>query len=91
MFDEREVQKLNTIYNFKKCTVFYDTIYISSEFDEWIAEHKGNHIKLKHKNKKAQKTRSHHQRNYFDLPYMFNSIKEHDDFVKRKLIHNKIS
>lgn len=79
MFDEVIINSLNEGYNFK-CRVFPTTLHITSKIDEWIAVYQGHKILLKHINKRNNKTRTHEQRKYLDLKYMFDSIKKHDEY-----------
>jgi hypothetical protein len=78
------VENLNKEYKFKIKQVASDVLYIDSGLDEWIVEvepklhslHKN--IRLKHGNWKRNKGRYHHQKDYLDLPFMFQSIYEHE-------------
>ena len=79
MFNEKLVNELNKGYGFK-CRVFPYALHITSKCDEWIAEFVGDKLILKHINKNNAKTRSHTQRIYLDLSFMFKSISSHDEF-----------
>lgn len=78
MFDELEIQKLNNKYNFKRCEVFSDKLYIESNYGSWIVYNNENYFQLMHQNKKAKKCRTHEQRKYNDLNLLFHDISNHD-------------
>lgn len=90
MCNELEVNKLADKYELK-VKVFHDTIFITSKYDEWVAEinHK-EHIRLKHTNKSKLKPkgkfRTHSQDMFTDMKVMFECIKSHDQMKNRKMI-----
>lgn len=81
-----EIKILWRKYNMKNVEIYTsDKIRIVSQYDEWIAEfHSSFYIYLKHINNKDSKTRSHLQRRFRDLEYMFKSINQHDRYVHNK-------
>lgn len=89
MVDKEKIKRLSNKYNFQ-CKVFYDTIYITSKYDEWVAEIvKENVISLKHVNNGRggnNKNWTHLQRRYTDFEFMFYSINQHDDYKEKNVV-----
>lgn len=76
--NEITISRLSNKYNFPY-TIHTNRVYIKSKYDEWYAEQeeKGKII-LYHKNKAD--SGYHFQREFYDFPFMFQSIKQHDDY-----------
>lgn len=89
MYNESEVSKLADKYELK-VRVFPNAIFITSKYDEWVAEinHK-EYIRLKHINKSKLKPkgkfRTHQQDIFTDMKVMFECINSHDQMKKRKM------
>lgn len=81
--DELEIKRLAKKHEFKRCEVFGDEIYIESKCDSWIVREGNGILELWHKNKYDTKTRLHKQRDYFDIPFLFKSIADHDKFKSK--------
>ena len=91
LINEQDVIRLVQKYNFKRYELHANNnLYIKSQHDEWVAEDHITYIKLRHFNRRRKKVDAHTQRLYQDLDYMFNSIAEHDWYVKEKKIKPKV-
>lgn len=86
--DELEIKRLAKKYEFKRCDIFGDELFIESKCDCWVVRQRSGILELWHKNKYDRKTRLHKQRDYFDIPFLFKSISNHDKF-KLKTRYNK--
>lgn len=86
--DELEVKRLNKQYNFK-INLFYDTIYLTSRFDEWIVEMCDDKFKLKHVNQNKTKLRSHTQHSdyYSSLESVLENIRTHDVYKENECVY----
>lgn len=83
MFDELEVKRLAQKYNFK-CQIINDKILIKSKLDNWLVEVNVGCPKpyvLRHHSSNSCSCHYHRQRQFYDLPFLFKSIKQHDDYL----------
>jgi hypothetical protein len=84
MLDMGLIVRLNRRYKFKIKEITESSCYIDSGRDEWVLEiepklHAGHkNIILKHRNWKRNKDKFHEQRRFYDIPYTFNAILEHE-------------
>ena len=88
MHNELEISKLADQHQLK-VRVFPNTIFITSKYDEWVAENHKDYIRLKHINKSKLKPkgkfRTHSQDIFTDMKVMFECIKSHDKMKSRKM------
>jgi hypothetical protein len=82
MFDEVEIRKECAKYKFKYKIINENTVRIKSAIDAWYVKDIGG-IKpylLMHCNKGGRKNYEHRQRKFYDMPFLLQSIYQHDQY-----------
>jgi hypothetical protein len=82
MFNELEVSSLAKKYRFQY-HIINNRILIRSRFDNWLVEtdtRSSRPYVLKHQSSNMRSCHYHRQRRFYDLQFLFQSIKRHDDY-----------
>ena len=80
-FGEKEVEKLAEKYHLRY-RLFGDAIAISTPMSEWLVEHNGDNVRVKHAHRLGVGLSKYHVQRYFTkLEHAFDSISQHD-YVK---------
>jgi len=77
--DELEIKSLCDNYGYKY-RIYNNTVFINTNFDNWVIEVGDDGLLLKHQNKKRNKSKKNHyhtQRKFRDFPYLIRSIHTH--------------
>lgn len=86
MINETEISRLARKYGFKYQFVG-DSVLVNSKLDEWLIQVETNRIKpyiLRHCPRTVRGCKYHRQHRFYDLNFLFKSIKNHDNYYLYK-------